>query len=272
MASSTRTTSSPRVIHDMAFTENYAILPDFPMFLNAQGKIAMHWDMPSRFGLVPRDGGLGEVRWFDAKPTFVQHWLNAYEEGDEIILDGYFQEDPLPEDLPKDHPAEVAQSFAIVHAGSIKPKLYRWRFNLVTGETHEKCIDDRDRRNLEFGVFNQRYAGRKYRYAYSTIMEPDICLMSGWVKHDLQTGESSEFKLPADVYCSESPFASKIGTKAEDDGYLLSFIIDENRQASECWIFNANCIQHGPVTRIALPHKIKSGFHATWASREQLDV
>ena len=266
------TLPGPRVMHDMAFTENYAILMDFPMGLNAEGNLAMDWDMPSRFGLVPRNGGPGEVRWFDANPTFVQHWLNAYEEGDEVILDGYFQEDPLPAELPKEHPAEVAQAFAILNVGGVKTKLYRWRFNLVTGETHEECIDGQNRKDLEFGMFNQRYAGRKYRYTYSAILEPDMFLMSGWVKHDLQTGESLELKLPAGVYCSESPFAPKIGAEDEDDGYLVSFITDENRQASECWILDAKRIQDGPVTRIALPHKLKSGTHSTWASREQLDV
>jgi hypothetical protein len=40
---------------------------------------------PSRFGLVPRNGAASEVRWFEANPTFVQHWLNAYQEGDEVI-------------------------------------------------------------------------------------------------------------------------------------------------------------------------------------------
>ena len=38
----------------------------------------------------PRRG----IRWFEAAPTYVLHWLNAYEDGDEMILDGYFQEEP----------------------------------------------------------------------------------------------------------------------------------------------------------------------------------
>ena len=119
-------------------------------------------------------------------------------------------------------------------------------------------------------MFNQRYAGRKYRYAYSASLKSDLFLMTGWVKHDLETGKSWEVKLPAGVYCSESPFAPKIGAKDEDDGYLVSFITDENTQTSECWIIDAKRIQDAPVARIALPHKIKSGTHSTWASRDQL--
>ena len=52
--------------------------------------------MPSRFAVVPRRGDATDVRWFEAEPTYVLHWINAYEDGDEIVLDGYFQDDPEP--------------------------------------------------------------------------------------------------------------------------------------------------------------------------------
>ena len=35
-----------------------------------------------------------EIRWFEADPTYVLHWINAYEDGDEIVLDGFFQHNP----------------------------------------------------------------------------------------------------------------------------------------------------------------------------------
>ncbi len=260
----------PRVVHDMAFTDKWAIIPDCPLVFDLDGKPRMAWDMPTRFGLVPRDGGPGEIRWFEAAPTFVQHWLNAYEDGDEVILDGYFQEDPTPKDNAREFPADVAPMFAILHARGLKLRLHRWRFNLVTGETREEGLDIRGRTNLEFGTFNQRNAGQPYRYVYSALMEPDIFLMSGWVKHDLLTGESWERKLPAGLYCSESPFAPKVSATGEDDGYLISFITDENKQSAECWILDAKRVQDGPIARIALPHKIKSGTHSCWAGRDVL--
>jgi len=37
-----------------------------------------------------------DVRWFEAAPTYVLHFLNAYESGQEIVMDGYFQENPTP--------------------------------------------------------------------------------------------------------------------------------------------------------------------------------
>ena len=92
----------------MAFTKNYSILPDLPLFWHADLLEAgfhvptFHPDLPTRFAIVPRYGQVNDIRWFEAEPTFVLHWTNAYERGNEIVLEGYFQEDPdpAPLDLP----------------------------------------------------------------------------------------------------------------------------------------------------------------------------
>ena len=92
----------PRLPHDMAFTPNYAILNDFPLFWDPkllQADIHLpgfHRDLPSRFAVIPRRGGPGDIRWFEADPTFVLHFTNAYEDGDEIVLDGFFEGEPSP--------------------------------------------------------------------------------------------------------------------------------------------------------------------------------
>ena len=154
-------------------------------------------------------------------------------------------------------------------AAAIRPRLHRWRFNLADGTTREEHLDEH-RADIEFGTFNQRYAGRNYRYAYSATLVPGMFLFNGWVKHDLETGKSWELKLVPGRYGSESPFAPRAGAVEEDDGYLVSFIIDENTGTSECVVLDAKRIEDGPVARIALPHKISSGTHSCWARREML--
>ena len=44
-------------------------------------------DYPARLGLLPREGGSDDVRWFDIDPCFVFHTLNAYEDGDTVVVD-----------------------------------------------------------------------------------------------------------------------------------------------------------------------------------------
>ncbi|MGL4542953.1 MAG: carotenoid oxygenase family protein, partial [Polymorphobacter sp.] len=225
-----------------------------------------HPALPSRFALVPRHGSSADIRWFDAAPTYVLHWLNAYEDGDEVILDGYFQENPTPKPLENDD--GYGQLMAYVDEHSFRPRLHRWRFNLATGATTEQRLDDRI---LEFGMFNQRYAGQPYRYAYSTTTKPGWFLFNGFVKHDLVSGESWEIKLAEGRFASESPFVPRLDAKSEDDGYLVSFITDENTGTSECILVDCLNFAAGPVCRIALPHKISSGTHSTWVDRRELD-
>lgn len=257
----------PRLPHDMAFTENYSILNDLPLFwvpeLLERGLhvVKFHPDMPSRFGIIPRFGSTEEVRWFEAAPTYVLHWLNAYEEGDEIIMDGYFQEEPQPKS-PPGAPNGLARMMAYLDQMQMKPKLHRWRFDMKTGETREERLDDRI---LEFGMINQQYAGRKYRYAYSAVPEPGWFLFRGLVKHDLETGQSWTYEFGDKRFGSEAPFAPRINAKDEDDGYLVSFISDVNTDRSECVLIDAKNIEAGPVCRIFLPERICAGTHATWA-------
>ena len=262
----------PRLPHDMAFTERFAILNDLPVFWDAKllerniHAVRLHEGLPSRFALVPRKEGDGPVRWFEASPTYVLHWLNAYDDGDEVVLDGYFQENPTPEPR-KDAPPGFEHMMAYLDEMSFRPKLHRWRFNLVTGETKEERLCDEI---LEFGMINGRHAGRKYRYGYSTVPEPGWFLFRGFVKHDLETGGTERYMLPPGVYASEAPFAPRVGATAEDDGYLVSFLINEAAGTSECVLIDARKLADGPVCRIALPHKISSGTHAVWAPREML--
>jgi carotenoid cleavage dioxygenase len=261
----------PRLPHDMAFTENFAILNDMPLFWDAEllkrniHAVRQHDGLPTRFALVPRNGD-GPVRWFEAAPTYVLHWVNAYEDGDEVVLDGYFQEVPMPKPHSDALPG-FEHMMAYLDGHSFRAKLHRWRFNLKDGTTQEAHLDERV---LEFGTINQRFAGRPYRYAYSTLLKPGWFLFEGFVKSDVETGESWSYRLVPGRYASEAPFAPRIGATKEDDGYLVSFIIDENTGTSECILLDAAHIEDGPVCRIALPHKLCSGTHACWADRDYI--
>jgi carotenoid cleavage dioxygenase len=255
----------------MCFSENWSILNDLPMFwdadLLARGihSARIHEGVPSRFALIPRHGRTEDIRWFEAAPTYILHFLNAWEDGDEVVMDGYFQDNPQPAPLPNED--GYGHMMAYVDEHSFQPRLHRWRFNLRDGTTCEERLDDRI---LEFGMIDARVAGRKHRYVYSTTAKPGWFLFNGFVKHDLETGAVTELMLGEGRYASEAPFAPRVGGTAEDDGWLVSFVTDENRGTSECILIDAQRLEDGPVCRIALPHKISSGTHSHWADREVL--
>lgn len=261
----------PRLPHDMVFSENYSILNDCPMFwdpdLLPRGIHAVRFfeDLPTRLAVIPRHGGVDDIRWFEASPTYVLHWINAYEDGDELVLDGFHQAHPMPERKPTDD--EFASVYRFLDHDRIKPRPYRWRLNLATGQTKEEFLHDD---LMEFGTINTGRAGRRHRYTYGVQAKPGWFLFDTLVKLDVETGEMQRLKCDDGVYVSEAPVARRPAEGAEDDAYLLTFTVDVNTDRSECWVLPTADITAGPIARIRLPERICTGTHACWAPADLL--
>ncbi|WP_067820669.1 carotenoid oxygenase family protein [Actinomadura kijaniata] len=255
-----------RLPHDMAFTENYAIFNDFPLFwdpeLLERGRYAsrFHPDLPSRLGVMPRRGDASRIRWFEAEPTYVLHFANAYEDGDEIVLDGFFQGCPEPPD-PRGE-GVYQRMFRFLALERMQTRLHRWRLNLATGQVREEHLAER---YTEFGTINPGHGGRPHRYTYAVTQKPGWFLMDGIVRHDTRTGAQERYAFPEGVYGSETAMAPRAGATAEDDGYLITLTTDMNTDASECLVFDAARLTDGPVARLRLPERISSGTHSAWA-------
>ena len=137
-----------------------SILNDFPLFwdpelLERDLHVArFHRDMPSRFAVLPRRGG-GPIQWFEADPTYVLHFVNAYEDGDEIVLDGFFQGEPEPTDNGTG--TKWQRAFRFLALDRMQTRLHRWRLNLVTGGLTEEPLSDTI---TEFGMINAGHARR----------------------------------------------------------------------------------------------------------------
>jgi carotenoid cleavage dioxygenase len=224
--------------HDMAFSKNYCVLNYF-----AKDK--------ARFAVIPRHGSASQVQWFEGSRTYVLHFVNAYEDGEEIVMEGYHMNNP-----------DAFTKLDCLNLHAAEPKLWRWRFDLRSGETSESIIDER---NLEFGLINQRYQGLDHKYVYSVLPHNGEFMFTGLTKTNVKTGETSSFSFGTDVYGSEAPVAPKVGGTDEDDAYLVSFISDVAQNRSTAVIVDAKNIAGGPVCTILLPHRISSGTHAFWA-------
>lgn len=88
---------------------------------------------PARLGVMPRDGGNDEVRWFDIEPCYVYHPLNAYSEMRDgakvLVLDVVRYSRMFDRDLRG--------------PGDTRPTLDRWTVNLATGAVGSELRDDR---------------------------------------------------------------------------------------------------------------------------------
>ncbi|MCB9598552.1 MAG: carotenoid oxygenase family protein [Sandaracinaceae bacterium] len=253
----------PRLPHDMAFTERYAILMDLPVWPRPEAAIERKWmvdfhrDTPARFGILPRRGDGADVRWFEADPCYVYHAVNAWEDGDAVVLVGCRCDDPIGTPDPAD--GRLATAMANLR---LRAHLHRWRFDLATGACTEEALDDL---NAEFPTMNADFAGRRSRFGYHvTIPDTRTLRFDGVVKYD-DGRRVARHAFGDGVYGSEAPFAPRVGATEEDDGYLLTFVQDTRAGASELWIYDARAIERGPITKARVPARVPAGFHATWA-------
>lgn len=265
----------PSLPHDMAVTENYTILHDFPLWPDAEAlkagryKVRFHADKPSRFGVVPRYGQSGDIRWFEAKPTYMLHVVNAWEEGHEVVMIGT----PYRVHKTVDGQLDARRLEQTINLRQRDFQLYEWRFDLKTGKTHERVIDDV--LNAEFPVINSAYQGRKNRYSYQVLFpqggreEPRF---PGLVKFDLTTGGFVAYSAGPQYFYNEPGFAPRDNSQGEDDGYLVTLVWNPVDQQSEIQVFDCKGarLAEGPVARIVLPRRVPNGFHATFVSQKTM--
>ena len=123
-------------VHDMSLTESFAVIYDLPVVFDVElvqgaGSFPYRWDetYDARVGLLPRDGNAGDVTWFDIDPCYVFHPMNAYDDGDTVVLDVVR------------HP----KMFATVHNGPDEgtPTLERWTVDRSAGKIRVEQLDDR---------------------------------------------------------------------------------------------------------------------------------
>jgi carotenoid cleavage dioxygenase-like enzyme len=257
----------PRLPHDMGITENHSILMDLPLLQDqrarAAGKHRIHFDrsLPARFGVIPRHGDGTAIRWFEAEPCYIYHVINAWEDGDEIVLDVCRVKNPQHQPT---HRSQLAQMLAYLR---LNAHLYRYRFDLRTGRTTEGSLDDDD---IEFPSVDTRVVSRPHRFSYSMhLATKETLLFDGLVRFDSRTGDKQQHLFGPGRWGGEAPFAPRDGSTGETDGYLVSFVTDEREQRSEVAIFDAADVAAGPVGRVLLPCRVPIGFHACWVPAER---
>ncbi|MBD2293563.1 carotenoid oxygenase family protein [Anabaena sphaerica FACHB-251] len=251
------------MMHDFAITENYTIFMDLPLTFSpermqrGEPMIMFESQRPSRFGIVPRHGDNSNIRWFESPSCYVFHTLNAYEAGDEIILIACRMSSTT-----------VLESGSSTDPTANIPLLHRWRFNLSTGAVTEEMLDDVP---AEFPRVNENLLGRKTQYGYAGKManspEP---LFEGVIKYNFRDGKSQTHEFGQGRYGGEAVFAPRLNATAEDDGWLITFVHDQNLETSELVVINAQDVTSEPVARVIIPQRVPYGFHGAWVTAAQL--
>lgn len=260
----------PSLFHDIAITENHTVFMDLPLIWDPKAiaeskrKVRFHRNRPSRFGVMPRHDDGTNIQWFELPPCYIYHTINTWEEVNElgqtvIVMNACRIENPLPQCSHSEEPQIPRLFFLRLH-----PFLTEFRFNLSTGEARECQLDDRP---TEFPRLNDNFLGQKSRYSYHPrIAKEPTLLFDGFIKYDLQTGGSVEISYGPNCFGSETVFAPRNNSTAEDDGYVIMYVSNRREDWTELRFYNASDPQKEPVGSYRLPRRVPTGFHAEWAS------
>nr|WQF66836.1 carotenoid cleavage dioxygenase CCD4.3 [Verbascum giganteum] len=258
------------LIHDFAISENYVIFNDtqivFRMKDILRGKVPLNVDSSkvSSLGIIPRYAmDESEMWWVDVPGLNIIHAVNAWEEdgGDTIVM-------VAPNALPVEN---VLEQMDLIHSS-----LERIEINVK-----EKIVTRRSvsTRSLEFPVINSVYIGKKNRYVYAAIGAP-LPKVSGVVKLDLSvsTANSGECTVASRLYepgCfGGEPFfvprEPHNPTAEEDDGYLITYIHNENSKESKFLVMDAKSPSLETIAVVKLPQRVPYGFHGIFVPDRHL--
>ena len=143
-----------------------------------------------------------------------------------------------------------------------KASLKRWRIPLGATKAQEQFLDDHA---IEFPRVNESLAGLKHNIVYSVDTGSDLASgrYTSVRKYDLKSGKNTVHDFKTGVP-SEFVHIAPEGTTGEDDGWLIGFVYDRTRDASDLIILDAQKIESKPVARIQLPARVPQGFHGNW--------
>lgn len=250
------------MMHDFITTDEHVIFPVFPltgsMERAMQGQPPFAWepDKGTHIGVMPRNGSVEDMRWFETDPCYVFHPLNAYTDGDRIIA----------------HVMQFEEAPLFPHADGSSPdpekanaRLCEWVMDLGdnTNSIKRRYLDDI---TGEFPRLDERFAGNAYRHGYyaaSTTRDGGDGF-NAIVHHDLEKGDKELHELPNGDRTGEPVFVPASKDAPEGQGYLLTTIYRAEENRSDLGIFDAQNVASGPIACAELPHRVPHGFHGNW--------
>jgi len=254
-------------MHDFAITPNYCIFFQNPVVFNplpfalglrgAAECMKFQPDKPTRVILIPRNPSSGGVQILETHSGFVFHHANAFERGEEVIVDSICYES-FPE-------VEPGSDFKQVDFDALDPgKLWRFHLNLKDKQVSRELIEARC---CEFPSIHKKCVGRPYRYLYMGAGHNNTgnAPLQAILKVDLESGERQLWSAAPRGFVSEPIFVDRTGSTDEDDGWVLTLVYDAAHHRSDLVILDAKDLNKGAIARLHLKHHIPYGLHGTFA-------
>lgn len=252
-------------MHDFFITKDYVLFPVMPLTFNIeraqQGRPILMWEpeLGAHIGIMPRAGNARNIIWFSTDPFHAFHFMNAFQEGSKIILDGMKTKQA---NLFPDVNGNVAR------ISENPPQLTRWSLDIRNRMMSEIQLDSIA---AEFPRFDERFTGLPYHHGFATAninLKLNDLGFDALIHYNLKTKSQTIRHFGIGNTPSEPIFVPRHKSCDEGDGFLLSVVYNAARDSSDLYILDAMNIDNEPIAIVQLPHRIPNGFHGNWVDRQ----
>ena len=254
-------------IHDFVMAGRYLIILMPPLQINPLPVLAnlksysdvIDWNpqQGTQILVIDRDS-LQVVSRGETEPWFQWHFGNGWVDSDGAVVF----------DLVRFNDFRTNQYLKEVPTGQIQTPVQGtlWQLRLAPQTAtviDMHCVVDR---GCEFPVVSPTEVGQRSRFTYFSLHRPDVDrgqdLFGAIGRFDYETGTLTAADLGANCYPVEPIYAPDAVNP--DQGWILTVVLDGDRQTSEVWVYDSDRLDDEPVCRLALPSIIPPGFHGTW--------
>jgi len=252
----------PRYMHSFGMTRHHIVLVEFPLVFRPltwllSGKPVaetLSWEPKrgTRFRIVDKHSG--EVTGTaTAEAFFAFHHVNAWEEEGEIVLDMIAYPDArVVEELYLDRLRSDAPAPA---AG----RLRRWRLRADGSGLRGRQVADA---GLELPQIHEAaHRARPYRFIWGVGQGDGAPFPDEIVRIDTETGRARRWREPG-CHPGEPVFVPRPEAEAENDGVLLSVVLDGRAERSFLLVLDAASLEE--IGRATVSHHIPFGFHGSF--------
>jgi carotenoid cleavage dioxygenase-like enzyme len=250
-------TDDPAYVHSIGVSAEHLVLVETPLRINMLSALSpfsegffemLDWraDCDTTLYVVDRQSG-EVVRSPTTAPFFTFHVVNAFDDGEDVVVDLVaFEDDGIVDSLSLQSVA--TEGFDAVPPGRLK----RYRIASDGSVTVSTLYDG----GTELPTVESARRTREHRYVYGQATDREGA--NGLVKVDTERGIAREW-WERDLYVEEPRPVQRPDATAEDDGVVLAPALDVAAGHSLLLVFDGTTLEE--LARAHVPHHNPFGFH-----------
>lgn len=252
-------TPYPGLSHDWGVTREHLVFPIMPLTadekrLRAGGAYYEYDpDLPSKWGVMPRDGTVEQLRWFDIPGIVMGHVMNAFTEGHLVHIDT-----PMS-------PGNCFNFFRDKHGNFPQPpetitQLTRVTIDLSRPDAEAVSLHPLQGALGDMPKIDDRFAMEKYRVGYFAFRDfPNMGV--GQVDWDTQ---EIKYHVVEGGAAQEPLFVPRSADAPEGDGFILTVADRFAEKRTDLLILDGNDVSRPAIATIKLPFALPMSFHGSW--------